>query len=258
MKLAFLGHSAWGLEADGQRIMIDPYPVSETAARAMRDYAQEDCDAILVTHGAPDHLGIAFDLVIRAAGAVLVSEPAVIRHAQSMGVASERCRVLAWNGERVIGGWHIRAVEARHASIFTAADGQTITGMPLGFVAWHQAEPEVRVIHLGDTSLFSDLQLLGMLYRPMVALIGVGAAAGFFPEMTPREGAQAAFWLGAEIALPMHCEADPAAAEAFCAAVQQLPRAVETWAPALQEVAIVTRHTRVERSTRKPAPDTAG
>lgn len=246
MRLTFLGHSAWGLEVDGQRVVVDPYPISSVAADGILEYASTGCACVLVTHGADDHLGLALRLVQENPDAVLISEPAVIRHSKASGVDAGRCHVLAWNGERLVGGWHVRAVEVRHTSFMQLAGGETITGMPLGFVVWHESEPEVRIIHLGDTSLFSDLQLLGMLYRPVVALIGVGAALGFFAEMTPAEGAQAALWLGVDIALPMHCEADPAEADAFCAAVRHLPRKLETWVPLIGRTFSVSRRTTIE------------
>lgn len=246
MRLTFLGHSAWGLDVRGHRVVVDPYPISPVAADGILAYASTGCDCVLVTHGAEDHLGLALRLLQDNNGAVLISEPAVIRHTKASGVDAGRCHVLAWNGERLVGGWHVRAVEVRHASFMQSVNGETITGLPLGFVVWHESEPEVRVIHLGDTSLFSDLQLLGMLYRPTVALIGVGAAIGFFAEMTPAEGAQAALWLGVDIALPMHCEADPSEADVFCAAVRHLPRKIETWVPEMGRTFNISRQTTIE------------
>jgi len=231
---------------EGHRVVVDPYPISPVAADGILKYASTGCDCVLVTHGADDHLGLALRLLQDNNGAVLISEPAVIRHARASGFDAGRCHVLAWNGERVVRGWHVRGVEVRHASFMQSVNGETITGMPLGFVVWHEAEPEVRVIHLGDTSLFSDLQLLGMLYRPTVALIGVGAAVGFSAEMTPAEGAQAALWLGVDIALPMHCEADPSEADIFCAAVRHLPRKISTWVPEIGHTFGISRETRIE------------
>lgn len=246
MRLTFLGHSAWGLEVDGRRVVVDPYPVSPAASDGILDYVSKGCDCVLVTHGAPDHMGIALKLLEEVEGATLISEPAVISHARASGIDAGRSLVLAWNGERKVGNWHVRAVEVHHASFFQSVDGETLTGMPLGFLVWHESEPEVRVLHLGDTSLFSDLQVLGMLYSPMVALVGVGAAIGFFAEMTPTEGAQATLWLGVDVALPMHCEADPTEAEAFCAAVRQLPRKVSTWVPEIGHTFGISRETRIE------------
>lgn len=231
----------------GHRVVVDPYPTSPEAADGIVAYAARECDCVLVTHGADDHLGLALPLLKDNEGAVLISEPAVIRHAKACGVDASRCHVLAWNGERLVAGWHVRAVEVRHASFMQTINGETITGLPLGFVVWHESEPEIRVIHLGDTSLFSDLQLLGMLYRPTVALIGVGAAKGFFAEMTPAEGAQAALWLGVDVALPMHCEADPAEADVFCAAVRHLPRKIETWVPEIGSTFYISRQTTIEQ-----------
>ena len=136
----------------------------------------------------------------------------------------------------------MRAVEVRHLSAFEASD-QYLTGMPLAFLIWSDEEPEIRVLHLGDTCIFSDLKLLAELYRPTIAFIGIGAAPGFFAEMAPSEGAQAALWLGLDVALPMHFEADPAAAGAFCAAVEHLPRKITTWVPKGMQSFVMERKT---------------
>ena len=244
MLLTFLGHSAWGLEASGERVLIDPYPVDDSARGAITAFG-DTSDLVLVSHGAGDHQGIAVDVVLANPRSTLITEPAMVRHARERGVPEDRALVLAWNGERVLGDWHVRAIEVRHASVFAGAGGELLSGLPLGFVVWHESEPEVRVAHLGDTSLFSDMQLIGRLYRPTVALLGVGAARGFFAEMSPQEGALAAMWLGVEAAFPMHWEADAAAATQFCEAVRHLPCQVRTWVPELGQVIEVTRQTRV-------------
>ena len=78
-------------------------------------------------------------------------------------------------------------------------DGQFVTGVPMGFIV--ETEPGIRIYHYGDTAIFSDLKLIGELYRPTIGLLGCaqpgGTAArvrgsGALPDrrdVAPRSGA---------------------------------------------------------------------
>jgi len=67
----------------------------------------------------------------------------------------------------------------------------------------------VTVYHLGDTGLFGDLNLLGAIYRPHVAIIPVGDRFTMGPEL----GTQAAEIVGSRIAIPCHYGTWPALAQ---------------------------------------------
>jgi L-ascorbate metabolism protein UlaG (beta-lactamase superfamily) len=56
------------------------------------------------------------------------------------------------------------------------------------------------IYHAGDTALFSDMQLIGDLYRPDVALLPIG---GRF-TMGPEEAMIAARFVGAKTVIPIH------------------------------------------------------
>ena len=83
----------------------------------------------------------------------------------------------------------------------------------MGFVVY--ADPGVRFYHYGDTALFSDLRLIAELYQPTIGCLGITnpveiegdeVAAGHMlsAEMSPREGALAAQWLGLQTVFPCH------------------------------------------------------
>jgi L-ascorbate metabolism protein UlaG (beta-lactamase superfamily) len=251
LNITFFGHSAWGLEAAGRRVLIDPFPVSDEQARKMTTFTSAECDLVLVTHAGADHLGIALDLTRAEGRPRLVSDIAVVELAKRSGMTAERWDILGWNCDRrYAGGWKVRALETKHWSV---VKDPYIVGFPLAFVVEHESEPEVRVMHLGDTSLFSDLALFGQLYAPTVALVGVGGSRkGKSGHMTPGEAALATLWLGAEFALPMHFPDQPEIAEAFCAAIATLTRPVRTWVPELNSTFTVERRTTLTRRT--PAP----
>jgi L-ascorbate metabolism protein UlaG (beta-lactamase superfamily) len=58
----------------------------------------------------------------------------------------------------------------------------------------------LHIYHAGDTALFSDMQLIGELYRPDVALLPIGSHF----TMGPREAMMAARFVGAPLVIPMH------------------------------------------------------
>jgi len=60
--------------------------------------------------------------------------------------------------------------------------------------------------HAGDTSLFSDMELLGQIYQPNIAMFPIGDRFTMGPEMA----AVAAEMVGADTAIPMHYNTWPA------------------------------------------------
>jgi L-ascorbate metabolism protein UlaG (beta-lactamase superfamily) len=56
------------------------------------------------------------------------------------------------------------------------------------------------VYHAGDTALFSDMQLIGELYNPDVALLPIGGRY----TMGPEEAMIAARYVGAPLVIPIH------------------------------------------------------
>jgi len=72
-------------------------------------------------------------------------------------------------------------------------------GMPCGMV-FHFRESGKTVYHAGDTGLFSDMKLIGELYRPDLALLPVGDRFTMGPELASK----AADWIGAPRVVPIH------------------------------------------------------
>ena len=60
--------------------------------------------------------------------------------------------------------------------------------------------------HAGDTSLFSDLKLIGEIYRPDVACLPIGDVY----TMGAYDAAVAASWLKCDFAVPLHYATFPA------------------------------------------------
>ena len=70
-------------------------------------------------------------------------------------------------------------------------------GMPCGLVIEFDGAV---FYHAGDTSLFSDMELIGEIFKPDIAMLPIGDRYTMGPEMA----AAAAEMIGAPTAIPMH------------------------------------------------------
>lgn len=194
INLKYLGLSAFELITDrGLNILIDPF-ISENPSCPIKVEEIKKTDIILVTHGAPDHVGDSFELA-RRTGALLICGHEVSVNAVQEGVPEKQIKRLSvgriLNYEEI----KIRSTPALHIS-FLEFDGKFASGQPLGFIIY--TEEGIRIYHAGDTTIFGDLRLLGDLYRPHIALFPVEGM------IEPMEAALAMQWIKPDIAIPTH------------------------------------------------------
>ncbi len=166
-----------------------------------------DIDLILVTHGDPDHMGDTIELQKRT-NATIISGPAVRVHAWKHGVPQNKTIALLWGDQIEIHSVIIKAVECRHVSFFQSTDCY-LTGLPLSYII--TPEENVCIYNAGDTALFSDLKLIGTLYKPNIAFIPIGGTpelTGGYSHLPPREAALAAQWINPNYVVPTHYHPD--------------------------------------------------
>jgi len=210
-RLTFLGVAGYDIEGPRHRILIDPC-LSANPAAPLRPDDVPTPDVILVSHAAFDHLGDTA-AIARRTGAPVVCGGDVRALLLDQGLPSEQVRATVWGIVVEVGGVLVRPVECHHWSQARLADGQYVSGVPMGFVV--ETEPDVRIYHYGDTAIFGDLRLIGELYNPTVGLLGCSqprALADGVPgpgrivtgEMSPREAALAAAYLGVTLAVACH------------------------------------------------------
>ncbi len=195
-KLTWLGHAAFLVESPGgARIAIDPFIGHNPKFPKGFDYGR--LDAIAATHGHSDHFGADGIELAKKSGATVVCIFELALHCSARGVT----KVSGMNkgGAQKVAGIEFRMVQAVHSSGTSGAGGDTNPPSdPCGFVLTF--EDGFKIYHGGDTNVFSDMELIGELYAPDLALLPIGD----FYTMGPREAAKACELLGVPRVVPMH------------------------------------------------------
>ncbi|MES2191091.1 MAG: metal-dependent hydrolase [Pseudomonadota bacterium] len=216
-ELLWLGQSAFRLTtASGKVIVIDPWlrPNPSTPAYYKTLENLGKVDLILVTHGHFDHIADAPALALMHKARVYA--PGDLN--QTLTVLNVLPPELAPRMNK--GGTitpfadapriRITAVKAEHSSVYvwrnpaTAKDETHVGGEPVGFII--ELEDGMKIWHMGDTGLFSDMKFIADYYKPDVLLLPIG---GNF-TMDPVDAAYAARELvKPRYAIPMHYGTNP-------------------------------------------------
>ena len=186
MRLTWLGHACVMLEGP-KRVLIDPY-----IPAGILDVSP---DLVAITHGHDDHMGEAIRLNRKT---VAITE--IGKYLRSKGLTVETMNL---GGTLTVDGVSFTMTPALHSSWLESCGFGFYGGAACGFVVGMDG---VRVYHAGDTALFSDMRLIGELYRPDVALLPIG---GRF-TMGPKEAMMAANLVGARTVIPIHYNTWPA------------------------------------------------
>lgn len=190
VKITWLGHAAFLFEAE-KRLLIDPFISGNPVAPCTPE--DLDPDIIAVTHGHRDHLGDTIEIGART-GCRIISIHEVANYIKSKGVFAEG---MNKGGTVDMEGVTLTMTEALHSSSIDASCFSFDGGCPAGFVIGIGGHS---IYHAGDTGVFGDMQLIGELYRPEIALLPIGSRF----TMGIKEAVKAVELIEPEVVVPMH------------------------------------------------------
>ena len=195
-RITFLGHATFRFVTPGdEQIIIDPF-LTENPQTPDELKRVGELDTILITHGHFDHFSDVMPLQGQT-GARTVSNFEIFQYLQREGI--ENAIPVQKGGTVQVGGIKVTATHAFHSSSITLDDGSVIYGgEPMGYII--EFESGFRLYHAGDTAVFGDMQLIGELYRPELALLPIGDQV----VMSPYEAAHAARLLNVRHVVPIH------------------------------------------------------
>lgn len=186
--ITYLGHSGF-LFSDGRYVCaVDPFLTGNPVAKHKPE--QIRCDYVAITHGHDDHVGDSL-AIAQHNDATLVACYEICAY---LGEKGQKKSEPGNTGGKIVTdfGW-IAFTQAFHSS---SSAGRYL-GQPSGLVIHIGG---ITIYHAGDTGLFSDMKLIGEVYRPMIACLPVGDRFTMGPELATR----AAEMIRPQYAIPMH------------------------------------------------------
>lgn len=193
LTITFLGHAAFLLDDGSTRVVIDPFLTDNPKASMSAD--DVDCSHIVLTHGHADHVGDTMAIAKRT-GATVHGAFELTEYIQEQGHESVSPSNPGGRVETDFG--FVAFTQAFHSSSY---EGRYM-GMPCGVIVSMGGHA---VYHAGDTGLFSDMKLIGEIYRPRVAILPIGDRFTMGPELASR----AADFVGAPDVIPCHYDTWP-------------------------------------------------
>lgn len=190
LTITFHGHACFVLEADGRRVILDPFLTGNPAADIALDRLPK-IDAVLLSHGHGDHLGDAIPIA-RRDGATVVAAFELAKFCEDRGAPAHALH---------IGGAHdfpfgrVKLVPAFHGGQVHGDDAGRYTTTACGLVVTLGGKT---VYHCGDTGLTLEMQLLAGRVDAMLVPIGDNYTMGI------EDAARAVEFVRPGVAIPMH------------------------------------------------------
>ena len=168
MKLSFHGQSTVYFEANGKKVIVDPFITGN--GQSDLDASTLKVDYIILTHGHGDHFGDTIELANRNHATVIGS--AELGDYLTTYHNVENVRPMNIGGKAEFDFGNVKFVQAFHSSSLTDENGVPVyLGMPMGLILEIEGKT---IYHTGDTGLFSDMKLIADRHPVDVCFIPIG------------------------------------------------------------------------------------
>ncbi len=194
--LTWLGHNAFRFDTPGgKRVYIDPFLDNPKCPESEKE--PERVDLIALTHGHDDHVGSTVQLA-QQFGCPVVALVELRGWLSLQGLPEDMTQAFNKGGTVERDGIKVTMTDAHHSSGGFENNQFIYLGEPCGLV--FEVENGTKLYFAGDTNVFMDMQLIGRIYEPDVAIIPIGDHF----TMGPREAAVALELLGVKRCVPCH------------------------------------------------------
>jgi L-ascorbate metabolism protein UlaG (beta-lactamase superfamily) len=193
MKIIYHGHSSVQITTNGKSLIIDPFLSGNPLAVIKPQNIK--VDAVLLTHAHTDHILDAVPIA-KANNAPVVSNVELAAYISWQGAETIGMNI---GGTVDLGFAKAKMVQAFHSSgIVDEANKQILyAGMPAGYLVFAEG---LTILHAGDTTLFSDMKMIGDRNKIDVVFLPIGDHY----TMGPEDALQAAEWYNAKLVIPVH------------------------------------------------------
>lgn len=214
IKLTYLAHSAFRIEFEKYKILIDPFITGNPLSPVRAD--EVEADYIVLTHAHGDHVGDALEIGKRCKSTIIaVNELA--NYFNSKGVNAHNMHI---GGSYSFPFGKLKFTIAHHGS--SNADGDYM-GEPAGVLLFINGKV---IYHAGDTGLFMDMKLIGEINKIDVALLPIGDNF----TMGISDAVKAVEYLNPRLTIPIHYNTFPVIAanpDEFVEAVKKIGKSAK-------------------------------
>ena len=207
VKITFIGHASFKFESDkGTVVYFDAWLDNNPTANMKLSQVRK-ADIVIASHGHGDHVGDSFEICKRTKAKFVGNyEMCVVAEAHGLKMGT---RSMAMNpgGTVKIKDATISMTQAFHSLSMAPflkngppkegdyfRPDSAVSGFAIAFASG------VTIYDTSDTCLFSDMQLIGQVYGPQIAIMPVGGKY----TMGVREAARAASFIRPDIVIPCH------------------------------------------------------